>query len=131
MSRFFRAFAAVLALFVAVAQGADETWITLERGAAQQALVGLGAAGRPGALVIVDAGRAEALGTAARESDVVVGRIGVGDVELLPEILHAARKRCGGFVRHATRGQAEQAAAQANDPGRRSPPPRIDYTIDN
>ena len=133
MNRFSGAAAAVLALLlVPLAQGgADETWITLERGTAQQALVGLAATGRPGALVIVDGGRPEALGTTARESDVVVGRIGKSDVELLPEILHAARKRCGGFMRHETREEAERAAARANDPNRRAPVPRIGYTIDN
>ena len=132
MSRLSGAAAAILALaLVPAAPAADETWITLERGTAQQALVGLAAAGRPGALVIVDGGRPEALGTAARESDVVVGRISVSDVELLPEILHAARKRCGGFMRHATREEAERAAAQANDPEHRAPVPPIGYTIDN
>jgi len=132
MNRLSGAAAAVLALFlVPVAQTADDTWITLERGTAQQALIGLAAAGRPAALVIVDAGRPEALGTAARESDVVVGRISVSDVELLPEILHQARKRCGGFMRHATREEAEQAAARAKDPTQRTPPPSADYTIDN
>lgn len=132
MNRFSGAAAAVLALFLLpVAQAADETWITLERGAAQQALVGLAALGRPAALVIVDGGRPEALGTAARESDVVVGRISKSDIELLPEILHAARKRCAGFMRHETREEAEQAAARGNDPNRRAPVPRIGYTIDN
>jgi leucyl aminopeptidase len=132
MSRLSRAAAAIFALaLVPAASVADETWITLERGTAQQALVGLAAAGRPGALVIVDGGRPEALGTAARESDVVVGWASVSDVELLPEILHAARNRCGGFVRHATREEAERAAAQANDPEPRTPAPHISYTIDN
>jgi leucyl aminopeptidase len=133
MNRFAGAVAAVLALLtVPLAQGgADETWITLERGAAQQALIGLAAAGRPGALVVVDAGRPEALGTTAREMDVVVARISVDDVELLPGILHQARKRCGGFKRHDTREQAEQAAARANNPELRTPPPTVDYTIDN
>jgi leucyl aminopeptidase len=133
MNRFAGAVAAVLALLtVPLAQGgADETWITLERSAAQQALIGLAAAGKPGALVIVDAGKPEALGTAARESDVVVARISVDNVDLLPEILHRARKRCGGFKRHDTREQAEQAAARANNPALRTPPPTVDYTIDN
>jgi leucyl aminopeptidase len=49
----------------------------------------------------------------------------------LPEILHAARKRCGGFRRHSSREEAEQAAAQANDPEHRVLPPPIGYTIDN
>ena len=131
MSRLSGTAAAILALaLVPAAPAADETWITLERGTAQQALVGLAAAGHPGALVVVDGGRPEALGTAARESDVVVRRISVSDVELLPEILHAARKRCGGFMRHATRDEAERAA-QASDPEHRTLPPPIGYTIDN
>jgi leucyl aminopeptidase len=132
MSRLSAAAAAILALaLVAAAPAGDETWITLERGTAQQALAGLAAAGHPGALVVVDAGRPEALSTAARESDVVVGRISLNEVELLPEILHAARRRCGGFMRHTTREDAEQRAAQANDPEQRVPAPPIGYTIDN
>ena len=132
MSRLSGVAAAILALaLVPAVPAGDEAWVTLDRGTAQQALVGLAAAGRPGALVIVDAGRPEALSTAARESDVVVGRISVSEVELLPEILHAARKRCGGFRRHSSREEAEQAAAQANDPEHRVLPPQIGYTIDN
>ena len=112
MNRFSGASAAALAIFLLMpmAQAADQTWITLERGTAQQALIGLAAAGRPGALVIEDAGRPEALSTSARESDVVVARISVDDVELLPEILHRARKRCGGFMRHQTREEAEKSS---------------------
>ena len=125
--------AAIFALCLSpVAQGAaDEAWITLDRNTAQQALIGFAAAGHPGALVIVDAGRPESLGTAAKGTDVVVARINTTDVELLPGILHAARKRCGGFMRHQTREEAEWAAAQANNPEHRTPPPPISYTIDN
>jgi leucyl aminopeptidase len=132
MSRLSVAAAAILALAVVPAAPAgDEAWITLDRGTAQQALIGLAAAGHPGALVIVDAGRPEALGTAARATDVVVARISVDDVELLPGILHAARQRCGGFMRHQTREEAEWAAARANNPEQRTPQPTIGYTIDN
>jgi leucyl aminopeptidase len=132
MSRLSVAAAAILALaLVPAAPAWDEAWVTLERGTAQQALIGLAAAGHPGALVIVDAGRPEALGTAARATDVVVARISVDDVELLPGILHAARQRCGGFMRHQTREEAEWAAARANNPEQRTPPPPMSYTIDN
>src|SRR6188768_3534123 len=88
--------AAVFALCLSpMAQGAsDAAWITLDRNTAQQALIGFAAAGRPGALVIMDAGRPEALGTTAKDTDVVVARISVDDVEMLPGILHAARHRC-------------------------------------
>jgi len=128
------AVAAILALFLAavpVAPAGDEVWITIDRGSAQYALAGLAAAGRPGALVIVDGSRPEALSTAARDSDVVVGRISQRDVELLPEILHAARRRCGGFVWHATRERAEKAAAQANEPAPRDQDTAMSYSIDN
>jgi len=132
MSRLSVAAAVILALaLVPAAPAGDEAWITLDRGTARQALTGLAAAGRPGALVIVDAGRPEALSTAARESDVVVARIGVDDVELLPGILHAARQRCGGFMRHQTREEAEWSAARANHPEQRTQQPPTSYTIDN
>ena len=77
MNRFSGASAAALAIFLLMpmAQAADQTWITLERGTAQQALIGLAAAGRPGALVIEDAGRPEALSTSARESEVTAGAV--------------------------------------------------------
>jgi len=125
--------AAVFALCLSpMAQGAsDDAWITLDRNTAQQALIGFAAAGRPGALVIMDAGRPEALGTTAKDTDVVVARISVDDVEMLPGILHAARHRCGGFMRHDTREQAEWAAARANNPEQRTSRPPISFTIDN
>ena len=125
--------AAVFALCLSpMAQGAsDDAWITLDRNTAQQALIGFAAAGRPGALVIIDAGRPEALGTTAKDTDVVVARISVDDVEMLPGILHAARHRCGGFMRHDTREQAEWAAARANNPEQRTSRPPISFTIDN
>jgi len=125
--------AAVFALCLSpMAQGAsDDAWITLDRNTAQQALIGFAAAGRPGALVIMDAGRPEALGTTAKDTDVVVARISVDDVEMLPGILHAARHRCGGFMRHDTREQAEWAAARANNPDLRTSRPPISFTIDN
>jgi len=125
--------AAIFALCLSpMAQGAsDDAWITLDRNTAQQALIGFAAAGRPGALVIMDAGRPEALGTTAKDTDVVVARISVDDVEMLPGILHAARHRCGGFMRHDTREQAEWAAARANNPEQRTSRPPISFTIDN
>jgi leucyl aminopeptidase len=133
MNRFVGALAASLFLLLGfpAVQAANDAWITLDRGTAQQALIGFAAAGHPGALVIENAGRPEALGTAARDTDVVVARISVDDVELLPGILHAARKRCGGFMRHQTREEAEWSAARAKNPEQRTPPPPTSYTIDN
>ena len=127
--------AAILAValsltLIPVVPAGNEVWITIDRGSARQAFAGLAAAGRPGALVIVDGGSAKDLSTAARDTDVVVGRISQPDVDLLPEILHAARRRCGGFVWHATREAAEKAATQAND-RRPEQDVVINYTIDN
>jgi bacterial leucyl aminopeptidase len=125
--------AALLASALAVpVQAADaESWITLERGTANRALAGFGAAGKPGALGIVDAGSSKALGTGARDTDVVVARILESDVAELSAILHRETRRCGGFVWHATREQAEQAAARANGPALQQPqaPPQ-GYSID-
>jgi leucyl aminopeptidase len=125
--------AAVLALALAlmpVAQAADEAWITIDRGSARHAVIGLAAAGRPGALALLDAGRPDAFGPGARDTDVVVGRISPRDLDLLPEILHTARKRCGGFMWHPTRDEAEKAAALANQPGGGGSEAPT-YTIDN
>lgn len=127
---------AALLLCLAIPAGAassrDETWITIERGVAQRALAGFAAAGRPGALVIMDAGTSGALGTGARDTDVVVARLPHDDdTALLSQILHQEFRRCGGFVWHPTREEAEAAAARANDPTARVPAPPIDYTIDN
>lgn len=109
-----------------------EAWVTLERGIAQRALVGFAAAGRPWAITIMDAGSADALGVRAKDADVVVARLAHDDdTALLSEIIHQEFRRCGGFMWHPTREEAEAAAARANDPAQRIPAPPVNYTIDN
>jgi bacterial leucyl aminopeptidase len=124
---------ALLALALAVPAGAaqDEAWITIERTTAQRALAGFGAAGKPGALTIVDSGRPESLATGAKDTDVVVARIAESDVAELSAIIHRELRRCGGFVWHATREEAEQTAARANGPQPEpAAGPREGYSID-
>lgn len=109
----------------------DDAWITIERGAAQHALAGLAAAGRPGALVIMDAASSDALSVRAQDADIVVAHIPESDVALLSEVLHRELRRCGGFMWHPDQREAETAAARANSPLQRIPEPPIAYTIDN
>lgn len=126
--------AAVLAMAIALPAhaGEDMVWITIERATAHRALAGFGAAGRPDALSIVDAGRPEALRLGAADTDIVVARIAEGDVADLSAILHRELRRCGGFIFHESREGADKEAARANDPSAQQvPAPPIDYTIDN
>jgi leucyl aminopeptidase len=125
---------AVLALAFALPAQAreEESWITIERANAQRALAAFGAAGHPGALTIVDAARSESMRVGTRPTDVVVARINESDVAELSAILHRELHRCGGFIWHATREEAEREAARANDPHPQpAAAPPIPYTIDN
>jgi leucyl aminopeptidase len=124
---------AILALLLgAPAQAQEEqSWITIERATAHRALAGFGAAGRPDALTIVDGGRAEALGMGARATDVVVARIRESDTAELSAIIHRELRRCGGFIWHATREEAERAAERANGPQQQpAQAPTEGYSID-
>jgi leucyl aminopeptidase len=53
------------------------------------------------------------------------------DVAELSAILHRELHRCGGFMWHATREEAEQAATRANSADVRIAAPPIPYSIDN
>lgn len=110
----------------------DDAWITIERGAALRAQAALAAAGMPGALVVMDAATSDALSDRSRDTDVVVGRIDGRALDLLPEILHAELRRCGGFIWHPDQAEADAAATRANNRYvERVPEPPIEYTIDN
>src|SRR5512134_2528652 len=109
---------AVVTLMLSIASPAvaeDDAWMTIERGAALRAQAGLAAAGLPAALVVMDAGTSEALSDRARDTDVVVARIDGRALDLLPEILHAELRRCGGFICHPDQAEAEAAAIRANN----------------
>jgi bacterial leucyl aminopeptidase len=133
LARFGLAAIAIAALSTgSPAVAGDDAWITIERGAAQHALAGLAAAGRPGALVIMDAASSDALSVRAADTDIVVARVDSAALDLLPEILHPVLRRCGGFIWQPSREEAEAAAAAANNAFiQRIPEPPIPYTIDN
>jgi leucyl aminopeptidase len=66
----------------------------------------------------------------AQRGGLAIARILESGLESLAAAHHRAYRRCGGFMTHSTRAEAEQAVDAFLNPARR-PGPRVDYTIDN
>ena len=110
--------AACLGLAGTAGTGERETWITIEKATADQAIAAFSAAGQGGALAIESDGR------------VVVGRLDESRLAPLSQWLHEQRGHCGGFMAHTSRDDAFAEAARANLEGAQAAA-QFDYTIDN
>jgi leucyl aminopeptidase len=101
----------------AFAAAGPEIWITMDRSDAERVGRNLARAGRGTALAV------------EQDGAIVVARVREDDVPLLAQAIHEELHRCGGFIAHASREEAQRSAARDREAA--PPAPLVVYTIDN